>query len=81
MVNDKMCLGIIKENMMIRIDPEIQEELLQKPGCKIMDFTKRPMKGFLYVEPLALDMEDELENWIQYALDYNPMAKSSKKKK
>ena len=80
MVNDKMCIGIIKENMMIRVDPEIQDELLKKPGCKIMDFTKRPMKGFLYVEPIALDLDVDLKIWIQYALDYNPKAKSSKEK-
>ena len=81
MVHDKMCLGIIKENLMIRVDPEIQEELLRKAGCIMMDFTKRPMKGYLYVEPLAVDMVEELEKWIQYALDFNPKAKSSKKKK
>jgi TfoX/Sxy family transcriptional regulator of competence genes len=81
MVDDKMCLGIIKENLMIRVDPEIQDELLQKPGCRIMDFTKRPMKGYLYIEPLAVDMDEDLEKWIQYALDFNPKAKSSKKKK
>ena len=46
-----------------------------------MDFTKRPMKGFLYVDPVGTDMDEDLENWIQYALDFNPKAKSSKKKK
>ena len=81
MINDKMCVGIIKENMMIRIDPEIQDELLQKPGCRMMDFTKRPMKGFLYVEPVGVDMDIDLEYWIQLALEFNPKAKSSKQKK
>ncbi len=81
MVDDKMCVGIIKEHLMIRIDPEIQDELLQKPGCRIMDFTKRPMKGFLYVDPVGTDMDEDLETWIQYALDFNPKAKSSKKRK
>lgn len=81
MVDDKMCVGIINDNLMIRIDPEIQDELLQKPGCRMMDFTKRPMKGFLYVDPVGTDMDEDLENWIQYALDFNPKAKSSKKKK
>ena len=79
MVDEKMCVGIIKENLMIRIDPEIQDELLKKPGCKIMDFTKRPMKGFLYVEPAGMDMDEGLENWVQFALDFNPKAKKSKK--
>jgi len=80
MINDKMCVGIIKENLMVRIDPENQEELLKKPGCKEMDFTKRPMKGFLFIEPLGVDMNEDLEYWIQLALEYNPKAKKSKKK-
>lgn len=81
MVNDKMCVGIIKDNLMIRVDPEIQDQLLKLPFCRIMDFTKRPMKGYLYVDPLGTDLDEDLEKWIQYALDFNPKAKSSKKNK
>lgn len=44
MVNDKMCIGIIKDEMMCRIAPEMQETALAKNGCRIMDFTGRPMK-------------------------------------
>jgi hypothetical protein len=46
-----------------------------------MDFTGRPMKGWVYLEPEAIDMEVDLNKWVQLALDYNPKAKSSKKKK
>jgi len=79
MVNEKMCVGIIKENLMVRVDPEKQDLLLKEPGCRMMDFTKRPMKGFLYVEPIGIDMDSDLEKWIQLALDFNPKAKKSKK--
>jgi TfoX/Sxy family transcriptional regulator of competence genes len=81
MVNDKMCVGIIKENLMIRIDPEMQDDLLKKDACRMMDFTKRPMKGFLYIEPIAIDLDEELEYWINFALEYNPKANKSKKRK
>ena len=80
LVNDKMCVGVIKNNLMIRIDPEIQSQLLKKEGCRVMDFTGRPMKGYLFVEPVATDLDTELEYWIQLCLDFNPTAKSSKKK-
>ena len=46
-----------------------------------MDFTGRPMKGYVFVDPLGFDMDDDLEYWIQLCLDFNPIAKSSKKKK
>ena len=80
MVNDKMCLGIVRNNLMARIDPEIYEQALSKNGCREMDFTGRAMKGFVFVEPEGIDMEGDLEYWIQLCLDYNPIAKSNKKK-
>lgn len=81
MVDDKMCVGVINNTLMARIDPEIYEEVLLKPGCRKMDFTGREMKGFVVVEPEGVDMEDDLAAWVQLCLDFNPRAKSSKKKK
>ena len=45
-----------------------------------MDFTGRPMKGFVVVDPIGIDLDKDLEYWIELCLDYNPKAKSSKKK-
>ena len=80
MVNDKMCVGVIKSDLMARIDPEIHDESIKKEGCRAMDFTKRPMKGYVYIEPGAIDLNEDLDYWINLALDFNPRAKSSKKK-
>lgn len=81
MVNDKMCVGIIKNMLMARIDPTIYEECLLKEGCKPMTFTGRSSKGFVFVEPEAIDTYNDLEHWIQLCLDFNPKAKSSRKNK
>lgn len=81
MVDDKMCLGVIKEDVMARIDPEKQDEFLQDKGCRLMDFTKRPMKGYLYINPEGIDMDEDLNKWVKRCLEFNPKAKSSKKKK
>lgn len=81
LVDDKMCVGIIKDDLMVRIDPADQDEFLKEEGCRIMDFTKRPMKGYLYVSPEGVDMDEDLDKWVQRCLDFNPKAKSSKKKK
>jgi hypothetical protein len=80
LVNDKMCLGIIKTALMARIDPEMQEEALARKGCREMDFTHRPMKGFVFVDPEGIDNDSDLEYWIEKCLEFNPKAKSSKKK-
>ena len=69
MVDEKMCVGIVKENLMLRIDPDIQGIALQKDGCKQMDFTGKPMKGFVVVEPFGIDMDEDLAYWIGLALE------------
>lgn len=81
MVDDKMCVGVVKNNLMARLDPDIYEDVLKREGARPMDFTGRPMKGYVFVEPEGVDMEADLESWVDLCLDFNPRAKSSKKKK
>lgn len=80
MVNEKMCVGVEKNRLMLRIDPEQYEELIHLEGCAPMDFTGRVMKGFVFVDESALNTAKRLNFWIQKALEYNKIAKSSKKK-
>lgn len=80
MINDKMAVGIIKDSLMIRIDPDLYEQSLKKKGCRPMDFTGKVLKGFLLVDPIAIDTQKDLEYWIHLCLDFNPKAKSSKKR-
>ncbi|MEX2234532.1 MAG: TfoX/Sxy family protein [Cyclobacteriaceae bacterium] len=80
MVNKKMCVGILIDDLMARINPEVYEEALDKKGCREMDFTGRPMKGFVFVGPEGTTGRKGLSHWISLALEYNKKAKSSKKK-
>lgn len=80
MINEKMCIGIIKDKLMCRIDPELEYNYLKKSGVRPMDFTGKPMKGYLFVDSTAIDKEQDLIFWIQACLDFNPKAKSSKKR-
>ncbi len=81
MVNGKMCVGVEKERLMVRFNPELQDELLEKPGCHPMDFTGKPMRGYVFVDVDVLGTEKKLLWWMQKALEFNAVAKSSKKKK
>jgi TfoX/Sxy family transcriptional regulator of competence genes len=81
MVDDKMCVGVEKDRLMLRIDPAIYEEVLDKDGCKPMDFTGKIMKGFVFVEVNALNTKSKLTYWVAMALEYNKRAKPAKKKK
>ncbi len=81
MVNNKMCVGVEQERMMVRLDPARYEEVMEMEGCHPMDFTGKSMKGFLFVDAAALTTQKKLSYWIGLALDYNAVAKASKKKK
>ena len=80
MVNNKMCVGILKDDLMARIDPEVYESALEIKGCREMDFTGRPMKGFVFISPEGTKSKKELDYWINLALDFNKRAKASRKK-
>lgn len=80
MVNDKMCVGVEKERLMVRLDPAKYDEVMEKEGCKPMDFTGRVMKGYVFVDADVLTTKKKLDYWVQLALEYNKIAKSSKKK-
>jgi TfoX/Sxy family transcriptional regulator of competence genes len=80
MVNGKMCMGVVKDELMCRIDPLVEEEVLQKKGVRPMDFTGRPMKGYVYVSEDGLKNKKELVYWVDLCLDFNHKAKASKPK-
>lgn len=81
MVDEKMCVGAIKEGLMARVGVENHESALQKKGCVPLDFTGRTMNGFVFLTDEATDLDEDLEYWLQLALDFNPLAKASPKKK
>lgn len=81
MVNDKMALGVEKDRLMVRLNPDIYDEVMKKEGCKPMDFSGKVMKGFVFVDADVLTTKKKLDYWVQLALEYNKIAKASKKKK
>lgn len=87
MVDDKMCCGVMYDKkketdlLMARIGEEASVEAMQREGCHPMDFTGRPMQGYVFVTPDGFDSETDLEYWIHLCVDFNPLAKASKKRK
>lgn len=81
MVNDKMCVGVLGDDVMLRIDPESYEQALQRKGCREMDFTGRSMKGFVFVSPEGIKGKKNLHYWVALALAFNKTAKVSRKRK
>lgn len=78
MVNEKMCVGVEKDRLMVRLDPARYEEVIEKEGCKPMDFTGKVMKGFVFVDADVLTTKKKLGYWVNLALEYNKIAKANK---
>ncbi len=80
MVNGKMCVGVESERLMVRLDPAVYDEVMEKEGCSPMDFTGKVMRGYVFVDVDALKTRKQLEYWLNLALEFNKKAKPSKKK-
>lgn len=80
MYNGKMCVGVIKDELMCRIDPKIHDACVEKLGCRTMDFTNRPMIGYILIDENGMKSDADFDYWINLSLDFNKSAKASKKK-
>ncbi|VGO14929.1 hypothetical protein PDESU_03499 [Pontiella desulfatans] len=64
LVSGNMCCGIIDDILMARVGPEQYEECLKLPHAREMDFTGRPMKGMVNVDPEGIAEDEDLSAWI-----------------
>lgn len=81
LIDGKMCCGIVKDELMVRVGAEQHAEALRRPHARPMDFTGRPMKGFVYVAPEGLDAERDLEAWVALGVSCARASKPSKPSK
>lgn len=71
MVRGNLTVGIIGDDLMVRVGKENHAANLTKPGARLMDFTGRPMKGFLVIDAEAIAEDEDLGDWIDTALEFN----------
>lgn len=81
MVRGNMTVGVTnKGEFMARIHPDEQEVALKKPGARMMEFTGRPMKGFLFISEKGFEKDNDFEAWIDMAMRYNKALPEKEKK-
>ena len=64
MLHGNMCCGTAGDAIMARVGPDQYQEALARPHTREMDFTGRPMKGFIYVDPEGIKTDKDLRSWI-----------------
>jgi TfoX/Sxy family transcriptional regulator of competence genes len=78
MVNGKMCITVGKDRIMCRIDPGIQDEAIKRKGIQTVCMGGRAYKGYVYIDEEAIKTKKAFDYWVELALHFNRIAKSSK---
>src|SRR5690348_9340588 len=70
MYQGKMLCGVERDNMVVRVGPGQYEATLKQPHVRPMDFTGRPLRGFIYVSQAGLKTDKKMLYWIDQARNY-----------
>jgi TfoX/Sxy family transcriptional regulator of competence genes len=66
----KMCCGVLNGDLVARVGAEGHAKALAQPHVRPMDFTGRPMKGYVYVAPAAIKHKRSLKRWVDACVAY-----------
>jgi TfoX/Sxy family transcriptional regulator of competence genes len=70
MVSGNMCCGIVDETLMARVGPDQYFQCLELPSAREMDFTGKPLKGMIYVDPEGISEDDDLQGWVNRCMSF-----------
>lgn len=70
LLDGKMFVGIVKDELMARVGPDAHEAALRQPHARTMDFTGRPMRGYVFVAPEGFAEDAALQRWVERAIEH-----------
>ena len=70
MYRGKMCIGVNKDVLMVRVGPDRYEEALRETGAREMDFTGRSMRGYVSVDAPGYETDEQLEKWVDWSKEF-----------
>jgi TfoX/Sxy family transcriptional regulator of competence genes len=70
LVEGKMFVGISGSKLMARVGAERYKDALALPHVREMDFTGKPMNGYVYIEPQGLAEDENLKAWVMWCASY-----------
>jgi TfoX/Sxy family transcriptional regulator of competence genes len=80
MVRDRMAVGVVKDDLMVRVGPDAHDEALAQPHARPMDMGGRVSRGFVYVAPAGLASDDALQGWIDRGIRFAATAEPSNRR-
>jgi len=70
MVSGHMSCGVVGDTLMVRVGPAQYEQALKKPHARKMDFTGKPLNGFVYVAPAGFESDGDLASWVRLSMNF-----------
>lgn len=79
MVNGKMCISVGRGRLMCRIDPEVHDAAVARPGVRTVKMNGRAYRGFVHVQEASVGTARDLAYWVRLCLAFNKHARSSRR--
>ena len=70
LLRGNMCVGVVGDELMVRVGPDAYGEAVRQPNARKMDFTGRPMKGFVYVGSEGIESDADLRHWVDRGIKF-----------
>jgi hypothetical protein len=64
MEHGAMCCGLVGDELMVRVGPDAYDAALSMPHARPMNFTGRPMRGFVYVGIAGCATQANVNAWV-----------------
>ena len=70
MLRGHMVCGVLREDLIVRVGAERQADALARPHARPMDFTGRPLRGFIFVDKAGFRSRAALDSWLRPAIQF-----------
>jgi len=70
MVSGNMTVGVIRDDLIVRVGLQNYQAALDKPGTDLFSHTSKPMAGWIMVAPDGYQTDEDLKYWIELALEF-----------
>jgi TfoX/Sxy family transcriptional regulator of competence genes len=70
LLDGKMCCGVLRDDLVVRVGLEDYARALEMPHARPMDFTGKPMTGFVYVASAGCRDARRLRQWVNWGAEF-----------
>jgi TfoX/Sxy family transcriptional regulator of competence genes len=70
LLNGHMCCGVLNDVLVLRLGEGGAADALREAHTRPMDFTGKPMKSMVYVDPAGYAADGALRLWLRRAIAF-----------